>query len=352
MDKKGGIQLIDTFVYSGKEFLDKRKECQSLQELMATDETSIPNGFCKYVRDNDTWYKYHSGNKIHEDTGRWRAVYTGREMLNDEFIYGIVDSKGNLLFGIRYDGSVYQPKGIPEEIRERFEELSCIQETENCPYIFGIVDCLGNLLFGIDRYGKIFIQNGITLDGKQSGIDFMNDQNFLFAILDAAGNMLFGIKHNGEVVFDKGIPNEVKKRLKELDGIQMMSNEDFIYAITDNQNRLLFGIRWDGTFFAPKGIMEIISWDEYLHKPRNDNVLYVIQGTDGSLQGAFINGNPLTSGEEYAFFRQDNILMYHGKMSILPKFWIDHDNMELMVDYPSNYSGPVFINEDGMLFAV
>lgn len=352
MDKKGGIQLIDTFVYSGKEFLDKRKECQSLQELMATDETSIPDGFCKYVRDNDTWYKYHSDNKIHEDTGRWRAIYTGREMLNDEFIYGIVDSKGNLLFGIRYDGSVYQPKGIPEEVQKRFDELSGIQFMENDRYLFAIVDCLGNFLFGIDSKGKVVMQQGLILDGDRSGIELMDDRNYLFAIMDANDNVLFGITNTGEVVYNKGMSKEVRTRLNELKGYQLMSDENFIYAITDINDKLLIGIKKDGTVIVPKGIVEILTWEEYKKANIDEHILYVIQGNDGSLQGAFLNRKPLSAGEEYAFFREANTLVYHGRMNVLPKFWIDYDNMELMVDYPSNYSGPVFINEDGMLFAV
>ena len=343
---------MDTFLYSGKEFLDKRKECKTLAELKATDETSIPDGFTKYVSETDTWYKYHSGNPVTDDTGRWQGIFNGRGVLNEEFIYGIVDKDGTLLFGIRYDGSVYQPKGIPEEVQERFNELACIQQTENDRYIFGIVDSLGNLLFGIDRTGRIVMQNGLSLDGDRSGVDMMHDENYLFAILDSERNLLFGITHAGEVVFDKGIPTEVKVRLDEMKGYQLMSNEDFIYAITDSNDRLLFGIRSDGTVVVTKGIVEIVTWEQYQDKPRDDNILYVIEASDGSLQGAFLNGRPMASGEEYAFVCEANVLMYHGRMSVLPKIWIDHENMQLMVEYPSDYSGPIFVNEEGMLFVM
>ena len=349
---KGGIQLVDTFLYSGKQFLDKRKECKTLAELKATDETSIPDGFTKYVAENDRWYKYHKDNPYTEETGRWQGICFGREVLNDDFIYGIVDKNGNLLFGIRHDGSVYQPKGIPEAVQERFNELSCIQVADNDQYIFGIVDCLGNLLFGIDRTGKVIVQNGMSLDCDGSGVDMMHDENYLFAILDAERNLLFGITHNGEVVFDKGIPTEFKIRLDEMKGYQLMSNEDFIYAITDSNDRLLFGIRRDGTVVVTKGIVEIVTWEQYQDKPRDDNILYVIEAQDGSLQGTFLNGRPLATGEEYGFIREANMLIYHGRMTSLPNIWIDHENMQLMVDYPSDYSGPIFINEDGMLFVM
>ena len=56
--EKTGIKLIDTFVYSGKEFLDKRVFCENISELKATDATSIPEGFMRYVKSEQKWYKY------------------------------------------------------------------------------------------------------------------------------------------------------------------------------------------------------------------------------------------------------------------------------------------------------
>lgn len=39
-------------------------------------------------------------------------------------------------------------------------------------------------------------------------------------------------------------------------------------------------------------------------------------------------------------------------MKVLPKIWIDYEEMTLNVDYPSDYDGPLFVNEDGLLFLV
>ena len=251
-----GIQLIDTFKYSGKKFLDLRQGIQDLTELKNVDETSVPDGFTVYVASEDAYYKYNSSYDNNELTGRWRIIHVGREIENEEFIYAIVDKENHLLFGIRKDGSVKIPKGIPDEIAERMESF----QIEKC--------------------------------------------------------------------------------------------EGYVFVITDKSNRLLFGIRDDGSANIPKGIIEIMTWDEYKQSPKYKNTLYVIQGKNGLLQHAFLNGHPITVGEEYAFMADANILYYHGEMHVLPRIWIDYDEMTLNVDYPSDYDGPMFVNEDGLLFLV
>lgn len=345
----GGIEIVDSFKYSGKRFLDLRKECQSLAELINTDETSIPDGFTKYVHDTDMWYRYHSENEAWEDCGRWRAILHGREILGDDFIYAIVDKDGNLLWGLRYDGSAYQPKGIPDEVQARFAELSGWQLTENDEWLFGIVDCLGNLLLGIDKRGKGFLTNGLTRDGDKGGIDLMRDENYLFAINDSEGNLLFGIDKTGTVVYNRGMSDEVRERLDELKGLKTLKSDNWLFALTDADDRLLVGIRYNGTFVIPRGVIEIVTWEEYEHKPQDDNVLYLIEDYGGALTGAYYKGRMLNTGEEYNFLRDDNLLLYRGKMSVMPKIGINHKDMTLEVDYPSDYQGPLFENVDGLL---
>ena len=86
-----GIQLIDTFKYSGKKFLDLRQSCATLAELKATVETSIPDGFTKYCTETNCWYEYNSKNEEWEDTGRWRKASPISEFLSMEYIFAIVD---------------------------------------------------------------------------------------------------------------------------------------------------------------------------------------------------------------------------------------------------------------------
>ena len=252
----GGIQLIDTFRYSGKKFLDLRQEITDLTDLKNIDETSVPDGFTAYVASEDAYYKYNSSYEQDEATGRWRIFEIGREIENEEFIYAIVDEENHLLFGIRRDGSVKIPKGIPDEITERMKSF----QIEKC--------------------------------------------------------------------------------------------EGYVFVITDKSNRLLFGIRDDGSVNIPKGVVEVMTWEEYQQSPKYENTLYVIQGKDGMLHHAILNGHAITVGEEYAFWADANILYYHGELKVLPKIWIDYEEMTLNVDYPSDYNGPLFINEDGLLFLV
>lgn len=70
-----------------------------------------------------------------------------KQVTSDEYAYAIVDLNGTLLWGIRHDGTVYQPKGIPEQTRQRLDELSGLQIIENAQYLFAIADSNNNILF-------------------------------------------------------------------------------------------------------------------------------------------------------------------------------------------------------------
>lgn len=252
----GGIQLIDTFRYSGKKFLDLRQEIADLSTLKNVDESSVPDGFTAYVASEDAYYQYNSSYEVDEQTGRWRIFNVAHEIYNEEFIYAIIDKENHLLFGIRRDGTVKIPKGIPDEIAERMQSF------------------------------------------------------------------------------------------------QIQKCEGYVFAIVDKNNRLLFGIRDDGSVNIPKGVIEIMTKEEYEASPKYKNTLYVIQDENGMLNQAYLNGHPVTLGEEYLFMADANILYYHGDMKVLPKIWIDYEEMTLNVDYPSNYDGPLFVNEDGLLCIV
>lgn len=382
----GGIQLIDAFKYSGKRFLDLRQHSATLAELTATPETSVPDGFTKFCEETRCWYEYNSHNDIDPETGRWRKTVPVHEMVSEEYIFAIVDPDGTFLFGIRQDGEVVYNRGMSDEVRVRFAELEGYQPMSNENYVYAIVDAGGRVLFGITRSGEVVYDKGIPEEVKPilrrlnrllsdtrermekaetaiaqikerlselDGYRLMEDENFIFAIMDKDEDyLLFGIDRTGRVVFDKGIPGEVQKRFDELKGYQIMHDENFIFALTDNTGNLLFGIENTGHAVVPKGIVEVVTWEEYSKKEPHPGTLYAIEGKGGMIEGAFINGRALSAGEEFAFMREENLLMYHGRMTSLPRIWIDHEAMQLMVDYPSDYSGPLFIVEDGMLFLI
>lgn len=386
MAMTGGIQLIDAFRYSGQRFLDLRQHCATIAELVATPETSIPDGFTKYCDESKCWYEWNSHNDLDPETGRWRKSVPINEVLTEEYIFAIVDAEGTFLFGIRHDGEVVYNRGMSDEARARFKQLEGIQPMSNENYVYAITDASGRVLFGITHTGEVIYDKGIPSEVKPilrklnrvlsetrlrlsvaektisemkerlselDGYMLMENENFIFAIMDKGEeHLLFGIDREGRVIFDKGIPGEVQKRFDELKGYQIMHDENFIFAMTDNLGNLLFGIDNTGHAIIPRGIIEIVTWDEYSQKEPHPDTLYVIEGKGGRIDGAYINGRALSAGEEYAFTREGNLLMYHGRMSPLPRIWIDHEAMRLMIDYPSDYSGPLFMVEDGMLFLI
>lgn len=337
MAMTGGIQLIDAFRYSGQRFLDLRQHCATIADLVATPETSIPDGFTKYCDESKCWYEWNSHNDIDPETGRWRKSVPINEVLTEEYIFAIVDADGTFLFGITHRGEVVYDKGIPSEVKPILRRLNRV---------------LSETRVRLSVAEKSISEMKERLS-ELDGYKLMENENFIFAIMDEGEeHLLFGIAHDGSVVFDKGIPGEVQTRFDELKGYQIMHDENFIFAMTDNLGNLLFGIENTGHAVIPRGIVEVTTWEDYSKREPHPDTLYVIEGKGGRIDGAYINGRALSAGEEYAFIREGNLLMYHGRMSSLPRIWIDYEAMQLMIDYPSDYSGPLFMVEDGMLFLI
>lgn len=293
--EKTGIKLIDTFVYSGKEFLDKRVFCENISELKATDATSIPEGFMRYVKSEQKWYKYDSNSVSNRNTGYWHGIDGFDTMDDSEFVYAIVDNKGNLVWGIKKDGSVYQQGaelngpikatgainaggGITANgdlvangsatfsgpiVGEESLTLSDtkISEIYNDEFIYAIVDYTGHVLFGIKQDGTIFIPRGMSDDAaarfaELASIEVNNSEEFPFAIVDMLDSILFGIRNNGEVYIPKGQPEETKARFEELKLIQVNDSTEFPFAIIDASNNVVFAIKYTGEVYIPKGLPE------------------------------------------------------------------------------------------------
>lgn len=379
MAETGGIQLVDVFKYSGKRFLDLRQHAATLAELVATPETSIPDGFNKYCDETQCWYEYKSQNDIDPETGKWRKSVPIYETLSDEYIFAITDADGAFLFGIREDGEVVYNRGMSDEVRARFAELEGYKPMSNENFIYAIVDASERVLFGISRAGEVIYDKGIPEEVKPilkrlnrdltdareriekaetaitqikerlaelDGYRLMEDENFIFAIMDKDEDyLLFGIDRTGRVVFDKGIPGEVQQRLDELKGYQVMHDENYLFAITDSIGTLLFGIETTGQIIMPQGQVQMKTREEYEAIEPKPDVLYVIKGHNGMTEGAYINGQALNAGEACNFVRDENIIKYRGSMKSKPIIHIDHETMEAKVDYPSDYEGPMIVSD-------
>lgn len=174
---------------------------------------------------------------------------------NDEFIYGIADLEGNLLFGIRRDGSCYQPKGIPEETAQALAGIHSLHPMENDDYLFAICDGENNVLFGITR-------NGGSMVNSISGVctvEQFESKEFVYAVLDSVGNLLFGVKTDGTFYMSKySLPAEILEQIKNLN--QWLKEDEgdmeFLYKIQDKDGNVLFGLNYNGSVYMPKGIPE------------------------------------------------------------------------------------------------
>lgn len=230
-------------------------------------------------------------------------------------------------------------------------------------WLYAIEDAAGNMVLNIDRNGKAWYAKGMSDESRQKFEDIANrlreldgwkvteNEQYIYMITDKANNLLFGIKKDGTFTCDKGMSREVRKRLDELKGWQVKRNEQFIFMVTDENENLLLGIRKkNGRIVAPHGFIEVVTEKEYANAEAEDGVLYAIQGKGGKIVDLYLNGEPIRNNEEHFFSREDNILMYNGRMTIMPRIYIDHEQMMLMVEYPTGYEGPLFENVDGMLF--
>lgn len=179
-----------------------------------------------------------------------------KHVISDEFAYAIVDLEGTLLWGIRHDGTVYQPKGVPEETKKLLSKMEGYQIVESPEYMFAITDKNDNVLFAIDRKGGSFVNSvsGVCI------IEQFDSKEYLFAVMDSAGNLLFGVTRDGTFQVSKfALPPELLKMLKEASqGFTEIDERDneFLYKVTDVDGMILFAVRLDGTVYMPKGIPE------------------------------------------------------------------------------------------------
>ena len=148
---------------------------------------------------------------------------------NAEFIYGITDADGLLLFGIRHDGSVYQPKGMPEEVRKELDKevtartgIADIKESGR--YIAALVDKDNRVIAGVDTEGNFHFSKNIRMNGaSQSVVD--NDAGILYHIIDKSGVLLFGIDSRGHIITQNGLTLDGRKS-----GIDFVESEHFLFG--------------------------------------------------------------------------------------------------------------------------
>lgn len=264
-------------------------------------------------------------------------VYADQRIIsNDTYILAFTDGEGKVLIGVKLDGSTFVAKGIPEDTRKELDEILAqiaemqsdwTPEIQKLQYVFlvhqndhlmAFVDMLNNFLFGVTsdgdlrtarniimgssqfyerdddgalfhiidaqrhvlldilQNGHLVAGNGITLDGRQSGVFYRNSYDYLFAVTDAEGKVM--------LAYDKrrGI---YCPRMTGVFDAYTVNNRDYLFVFLDHNGNFLCGVKKDGSFAAPKIDLGGI---KYIESPE---FMYVILDESGKiLQGITRNG--------------------------------------------------------------
>lgn len=146
---------------------------------------------------------------------------------DDTYILSILDSNDIVLFGIKYDGTSFMPKGIPVEVAKALRLIDIS--------ISSIQDSISPLL---------------------DTISIFNNSEYPLMIMDKTGVKLLYSKQNGTIVVPKlesPVIDELKKQLNRINNIVISKLEsEYKYSITDPSGTLLFSIGHDGTTNIPK----------------------------------------------------------------------------------------------------
>lgn len=166
-----------------------------------------------------------------------------RTITNDAFLSALIDSEGHLLCGFRPDGEIYVPKGMTEDARKAINALNLslnneveartkiireIEHTDGQQYLFAIIDAEQNVLLACFEDGSIYQPKGVPEDVKKiveildARLNFLEDKvkiskrsDYIIAFEDGIGNLLGGFKGDGSFWAKKGMTDETRKALEQ-----------------------------------------------------------------------------------------------------------------------------------------
>jgi len=104
---------------------------------------------------------------IPSESDKWEIIGLDSALIsNEEFMFGIVDKEQNILFGIRYDGTLFNLDPTLSNLKKHpaFSNISVVSDQE---FIFALVDRDNKVLFG-KRY------DGTTYDSDNSIKELIN----------------------------------------------------------------------------------------------------------------------------------------------------------------------------------
>lgn len=201
------------------------------------------------------------------------------------YLWAIVDAENNVWLAGLKDGTVIQPKGIPDDVKaildnneQRLQAIeSFIKLAEASGFLGAFIDANNNRLLSVLKNGNfevandILSQQGYSLKVKEAVADT------LYHIVDHDGKLLFNIHRNGKITVGNGI---VIDGLKS--GLSLVDTQGWLFAIVDNNYNVLAGIDERGALFANsiKGIFQAEVIEDYnyilVFRDANGNVLFGI----------------------------------------------------------------------------
>lgn len=133
---------------------------------------------------------------------------------SEEWLIALIDRNHTILWGIKKDGTVYYPKGIPEEVRPILESLVSTIEKHS--------ESILNKVDKIDGSGLIETE-------VAESFYFVQNEEYLYAIVDKEDFVLFGIRKDGNLY---------------------LGNKYFLEVILDIEDRLELTIDLDGNIIS------------------------------------------------------------------------------------------------------
>lgn len=169
----------------------------------------------------------------------------GHYETNEEWLRAYTDAEGKFLWGIRVDGSIDWPVGIPKPIQKALNEIIANNETFQqtlTEAMEAYKAAIDEKVAAIDKK-KVDKEEGKSLieDEVKECFRVIENEEFLKAIIDAENKVLFGFyRATGKPYYP----------LNEMYHVEQ--NEEFLWVILDAANYPLLGIQQDGTCWAAK----------------------------------------------------------------------------------------------------
>lgn len=220
-------------------------------------------GWDVLVRDENTRYNWNGIKWVNVETGVYdedvKTIIENLHFAQDhEFMFAVLGSNNQLLWGIRWNMSIYEvsiPLKTAEALKEKLNKADVLQILENSENpisayaVKAAIDAINSKIQTLNNY-----------------VSEIEDTQFLKADIDANGHILGGYKENGEIYFPKGQPEETKQNIKQINDkikyLELLEDSSSIEEVPENhlqmildRNRRILSIRTGDNALVEKKIV-------------------------------------------------------------------------------------------------